>query len=167
MGMHQPPKSILQLVRPVVSEGLGRMDRSCGRIEPFGNEERGAVLDLAAAMEGIGPSQGALSGRGLLDELASRPGRRVTAWLARPDGAADRAIGLVSLVAAGPAAGVRHSIGWLLVEPGHRRRGVGTALVHRALAEAGRWGATEVWVETHTAWPTATAFWKHLGFTTR
>lgn len=160
--MDHEAKSILRLVRPVRGDDLCHVGRSYGRVERYGGDQAGAVLSLAAAM--AGPDAGAVTGRGLLREIESRPGRRVTAWLARADGADDRPVGLVSLVAAGPAGAVRHSIGWLLVDPGHRRRGVGTALVHVALAEAGRTSATEVWVETHAAWPAATAFWHRLGF---
>jgi GNAT superfamily N-acetyltransferase len=162
--MNREAKSILRLVRPVLGDDLDRVGRSYGRVEPYGGDQAGTVLHLAAAMAGPGSDGGAITGRGLLREIESRPGRRVTAWLARADDAADRPVGLVSLVAAGPAGAVRHSIGWLLVDPGHRRRGVGTALVHVALTEAGRDGATEVWVETHAAWPAATAFWQRLGF---
>lgn len=163
--MNPLPKSVLRLVRQVRDDDLRRVHRSCGAIERCGGCHAGAVLDLAAATRG--PGGGPIAGRGLLDEIVSRPGRLVTAWLARADMVSNRAIGLVTLVAAGPAGAERHSIGWLLVEPGHRRQGVGTDLVRAALAEAARAGATDVWVETHAAWPAAAAFWQRLGFMPR
>jgi len=163
--MSGTPQRILRLVRPVAWADLCRENRSCGRIEPFHVDHAGAVLQLAAALVGPDGGPGPRPGRGLLDGLTSRPGREVTAWLAWDGEGAGRPIGLVALIAAGPAGRVRHSIGWLLVDPDHRRRGVGAALVQAAIDEAARVHATEVWVETHAAWPAATAFWQRLGFT--
>jgi len=105
---------------------------------------------------------------GLLAELISRPGRTVHAWLAWPAGyreaAADCPLGLVALVAAGPAALPRCSIAWLLVDPAARRRGVAKALVSAAVAQAALLGATQVFAETHAEWTVAAAFWQAVGF---
>jgi GNAT superfamily N-acetyltransferase len=106
-------------------------------------------------------------GRGLVAELASRPGRVVEAWLASlPAPAATRvwAAGLVSLVESRSAAGIRHSIGWLLVHPAARRRGVGRALVSHACRRAAELAAETVWVECRSDWHEAMDFWHAVGF---
>lgn len=92
--------------------------------------------------------------------LAARPGRDVHAWLAMDAvaGQEARTLGFVSLI----VAATRHSIGWLLVHPAARRRGVGTALVDRVIAEAGLLGASDVHAETLRRWPAATAFWERM-----
>ncbi|NBW86586.1 MAG: GNAT family N-acetyltransferase, partial [Planctomycetia bacterium] len=92
--------------------------------------------------------------------LRGRPGREVHAWLAldgaNSAGAAVR--GFVALVVAGR----RYSIGWLLVHPAARRRGIGTALVDHAVAEAALLGAREVHADTLSDWPSAVAFWDRM-----
>jgi GNAT superfamily N-acetyltransferase len=90
----------------------------------------------------------------------------VHAWLAWEVAAGrdDVPRGFVTLVAAGGPAGLRHAIGWLVVDPAARRRGIGRALVAVAVGEARRQGAAAVWVETAAAWPEAAAFWRELGF---
>jgi len=111
---------------------------------------------------------------GLLAELTGRPGRSVSAWLAWPtalgaDDPLDRThagcpLGLVALVEAGSTPTLRFSIAWLLVHPRARRRGVGRALVARAVAHAQSRAATVVFAETRSSWPAATAFWRAVGF---
>jgi GNAT superfamily N-acetyltransferase len=106
-------------------------------------------------------------GRGLIAELASRPGREVEAWLATipaPGDGSPRAAGLVSLVESRSATGIRHSIGWLLVHPAARRQGVGRALVSHACRRAAEQAAQRVWVECRSDWPEAMAFWQAVGF---
>jgi ribosomal protein S18 acetylase RimI-like enzyme len=103
----------------------------------------------------------------MLAELASRPGREVEAWLAiapAPDAVGDLVAGLVSLVASQAATGIRHSIGWLLVHPAARRRGVGRALVAHACRRAADLAAAKVWVECRSDWAEAMAFWRAVGF---
>ena len=105
--------------------------------------------------------------RGLLAELASRPGRQVEGWLATAaarDTAGERLLGLISLVACRSAARSRHSIGWLVVHPEARRLGVGRALVAHACHRAAELAAETVWVETRSDWPAAIAFWRAVGF---
>lgn len=113
-----------------------------------------------ACRKGDGP---ALSAAGLRAEIGSRPGRRVTAWIATRPGR-DGAAGLVTLVVSLPTAGgpPRYSIGWLLVDPAERRRGLGSALVAAAVAEAVARGADRVTAETRSDWAGATAFWRRL-----
>jgi len=114
---------------------------------------------------------------GVLAELAGRPGRAVQAWLAwplderMPPAVATPAaglpprhpLGLVTLVVV-PAVPPRASIGWLLVDPAFRRRGVAQALVTAALAAAHAAGAERVTAETLPTWPAAAAFWRAAGF---
>ena len=116
-----------------------------------------AVTALVAAVGTDGDVQ--VRPEGIMGELADRPGRRVRVWLAEDHGGG-AAVGIVTLVSAGP----RHSLGWLLVAPAFRRRGVATRLVGEALAAARAAGGREVWVETHRRWPAAVALWRGLGF---
>jgi GNAT superfamily N-acetyltransferase len=105
--------------------------------------------------------------RGILAELGSRPGRQVEGWLAfipSPDRAGERVAGLVSLVTAGSATGIRYSIGWLLVHPTARRGGVGRALVAQACRRAADLSAGKIWVECRSDWAEAMAFWRSVGF---
>lgn len=110
-----------------------------------------------------GPAVGTIAG-----ELASRPGRQVWAWLARPGVDPDPAavVGLVSLVGVEAAGGVRCSIGWLFVDPALRRRGVGRALVATAARQARSLGAAEIHAETLGSWPEAAGFWEAVRLAT-
>lgn len=117
---------------------------------------------------------GSFSPAGLLTELKGRPGRSVSAWLAWPiapcaDNTFNRTtagcpLGLVALVEAGSTPILRFSIAWLLVHPRSRRRGVGRALVAKAVAHAESRAATVVFAETHASWTAAPAFWRAVGF---
>lgn len=120
---------------------------------------------VAAASAAAGPRPRTA---GLLAELRGRPGRSVSSWLAWPrgaDGSCDTAAaGLVTLVEARDRGNAsRWSIGWLLVRPDARRRGLGRALVATAVGHARAAGADAVWTETSAAWPAAT-FWRAVGF---
>lgn len=104
---------------------------------------------------------------GLINETMSRPGRCVETWLAwgalaEEDNATP--VGLVTLVRAYRGDQTRHSIGWLLVHPDARRRGLGRMLVATALAAADCQAAREVWVETKAHWTAAIRFWRACGF---
>ena len=103
---------------------------------------------------------GKLTAAGLLGECTSRPGRNVSAWLARAD-TIDPA-GLVTLTVVTVGVKRRFSIGWLLVAPAARRRGVATELVRHVLVQAQAAGASEVHVETLESWTDADAFWQNL-----
>lgn len=102
-------------------------------------------------------------------EIVSRPGRQVLAWMAFVTGQGGRQqpAGLVTLVIAESRNGKRSSggddrrfsIGLLLVDPQHRRSGIGTMLASQAVAEAGRQGARQVEVETLADW-SAAEFWQ-------
>ena len=102
-------------------------------------------------------------------EIVSRPGRQVLAWMAfvAGQGGRQQPAGLVTLVISESRCGKRpsgddcrrFSIGLLLVDPQHRRSGIGTMLASQAVVEAGRQGAGQVEVETRADWPAA-AFWE-------
>jgi GNAT superfamily N-acetyltransferase len=106
-----------------------------------------------------GASEMALRPEGLAAEVTSRPGREVWAWIARERARESRPVGFVALVRAGTLAVPRWSIGWLVVDPAARRRGIGTALVATAVRFAGARGARVVHAETLDRWPAAVAFW--------
>lgn len=92
---------------------------------------------------------------GLLGELVSRPGREVEVWLATA-GTLGECVGLVALVTTAATA----SIGWLLVSPRWRRRGIGRALVATAVGAAARRGRGPLTADTRADWPEAMAFWQ-------
>lgn len=155
-----------------------------------GDRDLAAAAELAAQCRNGDPAlAGRWSPAGLWAELTSREGRRVHGWLAWPAGqdpsvapsaagpaagealasgfgassSGDRCpLGMVAVVDVGRQPIVRASIAWLLVHPAARRRGVGTALVRRALAEVGRLGGDVVSAETLPSWPEATAFWRRF-----
>ena len=152
--------------------------------DPVGDAEAVAALARACRSEEErqeGPHKGPHAGHflpaGVLAELAGRPGRAVQAWLAwprderMPPAVATPAaglpprhpLGLVTLVVV-PAVPPRASIGWLLVDPAARRRGVAQTLVTAALAAAHAAGAERVTAETLPTWPAAAAFWRAAGF---
>lgn len=138
-------------------------------IRPFCPADADRVADLVTAVNaGAGPGGPAPRPAGLIGELQSRPGRSVSCWLARPRTAPAEAAprGLVTLVHVHDRSGrVRWSIGWLLVHPAARRKGLGRALVAIAVQQAREAGADALWAETSAAW-TAAAFWRAIGFVT-
>lgn len=148
------------LLRPVC------LARDADAIARFGDE----LNALPEGRSSGGPAGPSPRGGGLVGELAGRPGREVEAWLAiipGPDPARERASGLISLVSCLTAAGKRHSLGWLLVLPDARRRGVARALVASACRRAADLAAETVWVECRSDWPAAMAFWHAVGFERR
>lgn len=81
----------------------------------------------------------------------------VRGWLAWPrDSHAACPLGFITLIVAGR----RFSIGWLLVHPQSRRRGLGSALVDHVLAASAALGAEVVHAETLSTWPAAAQFWQ-------
>ncbi len=132
----------------------------------------GAIEDLARCC-GLRPA-------GLLAECASRPGRRVHAWLAvdraefasvsgvvgQGGAQAAAAAGVILLLESSPRGGSlpRLSIPWLLVRPDRRRLGVGRLLVAAAIDHAWGLGASQVSIDTLDRWPEAVAFWRGMGF---
>ena len=152
------------------AEAVAALARAC-RSEKWRQEGR------QKGRQEEGPHAGHFLPAGVLAELAGRPGRAVQAWLAwplderMPPAVATPAtglpprhpLGLVTLVVV-PAVPPRASIGWLLVDPAFRRRGVAQALVTAALAAAHAAGTERVTAETLPTWPAAAAFWRAAGF---
>jgi len=135
-------------------------------LRPWSEADSAAVGHVAAAVANRWPRPAGPSAAGWAAELRSRPGRTVQAWMAWEASAAGRELprGFVTLVTTAAAAGTRHAIGWLVVDPAARRRGIGTALLAEALGQARGHGAEAVWVETAAAWAEAAGFWRSAGF---
>jgi GNAT superfamily N-acetyltransferase len=133
-------------------------------------DDREAITELARAA--ARQPAVSFSPAGLVGELASRPGREITAWLAREGPPADgdaatdapaRAVGLVALSRTRGG----WSIPWLLVHPDVRRHGVGRLLVAHAIEHARSRGAAGITADSLSSWPAAVAFWQAVGFTRR
>lgn len=133
-----------------------------------GSTDHAMVGQLARAMPSNMPSTRpgpSPTREGLLAELTSRPGRTVWAWMAlAPTADGPVPLGIAILVEGLGEAGPRHSIAWLIVDPAARRRGVGRQLVTQACRHAWELGAPAVYVECHSAWDEAVAFWRSVGF---
>lgn len=73
-------------------------------------------------------------------------------------------VGTVTLALRGDGTHAKPVAHWLAVLPSGRRRGIGRLLM--ATLEACCWdaGQREVWLETHTAWSAAVAFYRTLGY---
>ena len=128
----------------------------------------------SVGLEGlVGPQSASTAGpsptpSGLVSELSGRAGREVEAWIAVPGSAdATEVLGLATLVTSTGRARLRRSIAWLLVHPSARRRGIGRALVETICHEASTRDQAELWVECHTQWQIAMAFWRSVGFVAR
>ncbi|MGW5261392.1 ribosomal protein S18-alanine N-acetyltransferase [Microbispora sp. NPDC004025] len=89
-------------------------------------------------------------------ELADQP--RTRHYLVAEVG--DRVVGYAGLAAAGDQADVQT----IAVLAGHRRAGVGTALMDALLAEAVRRGAASVFLEVRADNPPAQAMYERFGF---
>ena len=118
------------------------------------------VARLLASVSAYADDFPRFSVKGLAADARGRSGRLVRVWSAVcTDGAVQ---GLISLAEAAVSGKQRFSIPWLVVDPRHRRRGVGRALVRVALAAAAQAGAADVSVETLSTWTAAAAFWAQL-----
>ena len=117
------------------------------------------LLLACVADSAAGPK---LSLAGLHSELASRPGRTTTGFVARaPQGASVAGVvGLAIVVEALAAERRRLSLSWLLVHPAARRQGVATALLAHACEHVRARGGAEISAETLDSWPAAVAFWQ-------
>ncbi len=160
--------TVARLVCRLPAPGSGFSCPAGGLVLPWdARRDAEALAELATVTAGSWPGRGAPSAPGLAGEFSTRPGRLVDAWVAREavlGVPVDPLQGVVSLVTATSAAGIRFSIGWLLVRPDCRRRGIGRALVSTAVAHARGQGSQAVWVETLPTWPEAAAFWRTMGF---
>jgi ribosomal protein S18 acetylase RimI-like enzyme len=159
----------MPLVRYVLSAAFSRPEAATADVgtditpaDPDRDADRIRSLVEQARTDAI-PNGPRLSVAGFPGELRSRPGRLVSTWLARHSGDShDGCLGLITLVVATSATGLRFSISWLLVGPRARRLGIGTLLVDHALAAAAELGAKQVFVETRSDWPAARAFWSAI-----
>lgn len=127
-----------------------------------GNSAVARLVDACRAADWPGPW--VPTAKGLIGDLVSRGPRTVAAWLAwgsadDPCSEAAMPLGGIGLATARIANAARCSIPWLLVHPAHRRRGVATALVSRALGAAAEQAVEAVSVETLATWPAA-GFWR-------
>ncbi len=137
------------------------------RIRSFRPSDTAGLEVLAGFQEGS-PVEPRPTAPGLRAELPGRPGREVEAWVALPgSGSDDDVVGLATMVTSTGSVGVRRSIAWLLVHPSARRQGVGRALVETVCQEVSRRDQPEIWIECHTKWQSALAFWRSLGFRER
>lgn len=120
---------------------------------------RGPITALVAACRDLALATAGPAVRpdGLLGELASRPGRAVETWVATAE-AGGGCVGLVTLVTTEAAV----SVGWLLVSPAWRRRGIGRALVATAANAAATRGHGPLTADTRVDWHEATAFWQAM-----
>jgi len=159
--------AVLHLVQPLSGVFSSSLPPTGLRLRAVCSDRDGhAVHDLAVAALAVPAADAGPQPRaaGLVAELASRTGRRVEAWLAVCDSDGDdRTLGLVTLVES-QACAARHSLGWLLVHPGARRRGVGRLLVTEACQRVRQLGGDRVWVEVRREWSGAVAFWRAMGF---
>ena len=87
-------------------------------------------------------------------------------WLAFPSNqdAPRSPVGTVTLAVRQTPGGLRPAVHWLCVLPEWRRRGVARLLMstlERAACEAGH---RQIWLETHTDWKEAAAFYERFGY---
>lgn len=137
------------------------------RIRPFCASDAARVAVLATSQQAVpvGPRPAAA---GLGAELSGRPDREIAAWVALCDSNNDDVVvGLATLVTSKGKVSRRRSIAWLLVHPSTRRQGLGRALVETIFNEAWCRDQPEIWIECHSAWHGAIAFWRSIGFRSR
>ena len=87
-------------------------------------------------------------------------------WFAQSRGANGRTLGTVTLGERGVPERSQPSIHWLLVDPDHRRRGIGRLLVSAVEETCWQAGQTTLTLETLTSWTDAVAFYEALGYET-
>jgi GNAT superfamily N-acetyltransferase len=105
--------------------------------------------------------------REFLDQSWWRPDRMWLAHEVRDNEVRDNGqpcVGSVTLALRKRPAGLRPAIHWLMVDPAHRRCGIGRLLV--AAAESAAWhdGFRDVHLETHAGWTAALALYRAMGY---
>ena len=97
-------------------------------------------------------------------EFLARPWWRPDAmWLAESLDS-PLVVGSVTLGRSGRPPDDRACIQWLMVAPGFRRRGIGSALLAAAERAALERGEAELVLETHTDWRDAVRLYERLGY---
>ena len=93
------------------------------------------------------------------------PGRMWFAESNQPGHREDHPVGTVTLAVRRTSLQSRPVIHWLAVLPGFRRRGIGRLLI--ATLETACWdaGGRTIWLESHSGWAAAIAFYTSLGYT--
>jgi GNAT superfamily N-acetyltransferase len=88
-------------------------------------------------------------------------------WFAVPsiDGPATSPVGAVTLAVRQTPTGLRPAVHWLCVMPEWRRRGVGSLLMDTLERAAWDAGHRQIWLETHSNWLDAAAFYNRRGYT--
>lgn len=97
-------------------------------------------------------------------EMTSKPWWRADrTWLAFAADA-NRLVGSVTLAERRGATSTVPVIHWLLVDPAHRRRGIGRLLVFHLEQAAWNSGLREIELESHAGWSAAVAFYQSIGY---
>lgn len=86
-------------------------------------------------------------------------------WLAVADEVREpRLVGSVTLAARETSTETIPVVHWLLVDPVHRRRGIGRLLISHLEQAVWQAGWQEVQLETHVRWAAAAAFYHSIGY---
>ncbi len=85
-------------------------------------------------------------------------------WFAQSRGANGQMLGTVTLGERGVPERSQPSIHWLLVDPDHRRRGIGRLLVSAVEETCWQAGRPTLTLETLKSWTEAMAFYEALGY---
>lgn len=145
---------------PEVTGALVRTLRLPGDIEPW--------LQLRArASSDLEPRPRSWLEGDFRREMLEKPWfHRDSSWVAHAPGASEEFWGSITLALREGVESTVPVVHWLLVDPSHRRRGIGRLLLaHLELAVWNR-GIREIALETHGAWRSAVAFYRANGYGT-